>query len=84
MTHDRQLAEILDRLDEVEAGLDPVPRQRGQLIADLVTLRRLIDDRRALSDYSRYHVTRTLADIPAALRSCASAHRTRATVQWIF
>lgn len=42
MTHDRQLAEILDRLDEVEAGLDPVPRQRGQLIADLVTLAILV------------------------------------------
>jgi len=42
VTADHRLVEILDRLDEVEAGLDPVPRQRGQMIADLVTLAVLV------------------------------------------
>ena len=42
MNGEHRLTEILDRLDEVEAGLDPVPRQRGQLYADLATLAILV------------------------------------------
>ena len=85
----RTLTASRRRTDKHRSSISEVTRSMTRDNSDTqrsirIRARRLIDDRRALSDYSRYHVTRTLADIPAAPRRGASGHRTRATVQWIF
>lgn len=38
VSDDRRTAELLQRLDAVEARLDPRPHRRGRLVADLATV----------------------------------------------